>query len=760
MQLFKKEISLKQAAEISGYAQDYLGFLIRNGEMKGVKKGGIWFTTEGEVKRYIIAQKNLHKNSTKNSSIKDVFGRQFSANALIFTLVIFIGLSSFGSYFLGSQENNTNSIHTENLLSNISESLADGWSTFTFGILNNTEKSLNANKQFSVSLQNKMTRGFTSVGNRALLAYNKISSNNFSAPQSSLTASVGDSLLGASNGIQSGWGVFINGIIDSAENGVADTKKLATSLWSGILSAPNNIVSDWNSFLVILSEPKIITVPVTLPRSLVTTTATPKQTPPIQTPSVPLSGETNPSPTGSGPSVSRPTAITNITQQQRDIYINQYDPSILPRLQGVELALLNNINHNTNQTDRVYDSIIKSINSSSDNITEEGILNNTTIRSPRISNGTLSGTTTIGLVEAPGTLTINEPTTLNNNITQVGAYTLTTGTGAISLNGDTTLADGKTFSQIGAGSFSTGTGAVSINGPTTISGQTIFTHRPTLAHLFSTWPTGTSNISDSTIYINLTSSVPNGNLIGASVADVVKFVVDAEGNIYGNSVILTGSVTSGSTTVASLSVLDNTTLGDAGTDIVTIHGVTTLDNTFSQTGANTFSTGSGAVSLNGNTTITGSNTLTTGTGATTVNSTTWTFANDTNFALTGGVNGLSFDTDTLSIDSLNHRIGIGTTAPASTFEIASSKTINFNSSPVSNLTLGSNMAGGNYNINNLGRIALGNNASSNYVELLVGEASTVLDANSDWYGINVNKTYNSTSSLSLVMLGAHIQMLK
>jgi hypothetical protein len=286
MQLFKKEISLKQAAEISGYAQDYLGFLIRNGEMKGIKKGGIWFTTEGEVKRHIIAQKKLHKTSTKNSSIKDVFGRPFSENALIFTLVIFIGLSSFGSFFLGSYQNSNNSIHTENLLSNISEGLADGWSTFTFGILNNTEKSFNANKQFSVSLQNEITRGFASVSDGAVLAYNKISSNNFLASQSSknnlrvspssLTASVGDSLLGVSNGISDGWGIFINGLIDSAEKSATDTKKLATSLWSGILSAPNNIVSDWNSFLVILSNPKIITVPVTLPPSLVTTSTTPK----------------------------------------------------------------------------------------------------------------------------------------------------------------------------------------------------------------------------------------------------------------------------------------------------------------------------------------------------------------------------------------------------------------------------------------------------------------------------------------------------
>jgi len=55
--------------------------------------------------------------------------------------------------------------------------------------------------------------------------------------------------------------------------------------------------------------------------------------------------------------------------------------------------------------------------------------------------------------------------------------------------------------------------------------------------------------------------------------------------------------------------------------------------------------------------------------AITVNAGSWTFANDTNFALSGGVNGLSFDTDTLSVDALNNRIGINTTAPKTRLEV-------------------------------------------------------------------------------------------
>ncbi len=57
------------------------------------------------------------------------------------------------------------------------------------------------------------------------------------------------------------------------------------------------------------------------------------------------------------------------------------------------------------------------------------------------------------------------------------------------------------------------------------------------------------------------------------------------------------------------------------------------------------------------------------TDAITINAGAWTFANDTNFTLNGGVNGLSFDTNTFSVDATNDRIGIGTTAPKTKLEV-------------------------------------------------------------------------------------------
>ena len=56
----EKYISLKQAAKISGYAPDYIGWLIRNGKIKGRKvySDFSWQTTEKALRNY---QKNNKK---------------------------------------------------------------------------------------------------------------------------------------------------------------------------------------------------------------------------------------------------------------------------------------------------------------------------------------------------------------------------------------------------------------------------------------------------------------------------------------------------------------------------------------------------------------------------------------------------------------------------------------------------------------------------------------------------------------------------
>lgn len=86
MESLKKIISLNQASKLSGYTQDYLGFLIRKGEIRGIKKGRVWFTTEEEVKNYLFKKKVRRQEF----AIKDFFSPTRSRNIIIATLIVFI----------------------------------------------------------------------------------------------------------------------------------------------------------------------------------------------------------------------------------------------------------------------------------------------------------------------------------------------------------------------------------------------------------------------------------------------------------------------------------------------------------------------------------------------------------------------------------------------------------------------------------------------------------------------------------------------
>jgi len=103
MELLKKIISLNQAAKISGYTQDYLGFLVRKGEIKGVKKGNTWFTTEEEVRNYIFKKKVRNEEL----AVKEFFSPSRTKNIIIFTIIIFI--IGFLFYFY-TNKSNTDSV--------------------------------------------------------------------------------------------------------------------------------------------------------------------------------------------------------------------------------------------------------------------------------------------------------------------------------------------------------------------------------------------------------------------------------------------------------------------------------------------------------------------------------------------------------------------------------------------------------------------------------------------------------------------------
>ncbi len=63
----QKTISLKEAAEISGYTPDYIGQLIRAGKLPGeqIYLNVAWVTTEDAVRNYIERSKN---GSTENTA--------------------------------------------------------------------------------------------------------------------------------------------------------------------------------------------------------------------------------------------------------------------------------------------------------------------------------------------------------------------------------------------------------------------------------------------------------------------------------------------------------------------------------------------------------------------------------------------------------------------------------------------------------------------------------------------------------------------
>ncbi|CAE8589244.1 unnamed protein product, partial [Polarella glacialis] len=89
---------------------------------------------------------------------------------------------------------------------------------------------------------------------------------------------------------------------------------------------------------------------------------------------------------------------------------------------------------------------------------------------------------TAGATSLFGALTVGDTsnaaaTAVYGTFLQNGAYTFGTGTGAISLNGHTTVAIAKNLHMTpgGAGTFQTGTGSVTLNGDTTISGSGTFT---------------------------------------------------------------------------------------------------------------------------------------------------------------------------------------------------------------------------------------------------------------------------------------------
>jgi len=87
----EKIISLKKAAENSGYHPDYLGSLIRNGKLEGKKIGRNWFTTEKAIKDFQATQKFL--------PLKDFIFFLIKPRFIFIFLVLLIFIGAFFVFF-------------------------------------------------------------------------------------------------------------------------------------------------------------------------------------------------------------------------------------------------------------------------------------------------------------------------------------------------------------------------------------------------------------------------------------------------------------------------------------------------------------------------------------------------------------------------------------------------------------------------------------------------------------------------------------
>ena len=102
----------------------------------------------------------------------------------------------------------------------------------------------------------------------------------------------------------------------------------------------------------------------------------------------------------------------------------------------------------------------------------------------------------------------------------------------------------------------------------------------------------------------------------------------------------------------------------------------------------------------------------------TSNAASWTFANDTAITLSGGVNGLNFDSDTLSIDAANNRVGIGTSAPTEKLQVSSGSIY------TSNGTYGSNSGSITHIIKPVGATYSGSGSQTGAIKITLPQLYT------------------------------------
>ncbi|MDP3784669.1 MAG: hypothetical protein Q8R12_01160, partial [bacterium] len=132
-----------------------------------------------------------------------------------------------------------------------------------------------------------------------------------------------------------------------------------------------------------------------------------------------------------------------------------------------------------------------------------------------------------------------------------------------------TTSPSATFSVSGdilaSGGLNVSGASMNVNSTTTLTEQLLVTKSPTVAHSFGTWSVGVANsaVTDAVVVINPASATADTNLFGAAVGGAVKFLIDADGDVFANGLTTVGGTTLASTTASTFTVENQFIMGDA-----------------------------------------------------------------------------------------------------------------------------------------------------------------------------------------------------
>ena len=591
-----KVISLAEAAKLSTYNQDYLGSLIRKGEIKGEKIGRAYFTTEGEIQSFLLKQKNKHQET----ATPKIFPHQYARNILIAVLAVSVFL--FGLYQFnnqdymepGTQTADTDKFDTPLEVPTISE-LATAYKNYV--------------SQFKIT----QTTPITTISELADAYKNYLTLSAIISPPAAQFASSpagpqgpqGIQGLAGLQGLQGPAGANADmSLFVLREFFSKQVDRIFDSIGNSMQGLSDSLANIINTITLAVSGDATIGGGLTVTGNI-TGNLVGAINPSFAVGSIPFQGASGLSEDNAnlfwddtnnrlGIGTIAPTANLQVAQGTAGV-------GTVSNLAGG--TTVTGVGTQFTNTFKVGDTI--TINA--ETVAISAIASDTSMTTAAITGAnsgvayTLTGGTRfsvlgngnvgIGTASPSGNLDVRQ---LADGDTAIYSrrFTDTTPTGNFldfrNAAGSTSLFSVDASGALTVAGTTTLNGLVITNDTLTSNAQSTFTKVPTLAHIFDpNWPDGTSNASDGTIYINPASSVADGNLISAAVGDAIQFLVDAEGDIYANNLILSGSTTTGATTIAgNLTVQDNTTLGDAPTDAINFVGKVNSDITFTTDNTN------------------------------------------------------------------------------------------------------------------------------------------------------------------------------